>query len=247
MKWMVTGLALVFLSGCAMFQECESDGTDIAAALGAADRSEEDRARDESRKPADVLTFFGVQEGMTVMDMIAANGWYTEVLAAAVGPEGKVYAQNPKVMLEFRDGAADKAMAARLANGRLPNVQRLDREFADLGLEPDSLDFALTALNLHDVYNDNPDDALAILQLAHSLLKPGGVLGVTDHNGDPEADNAELHRMTKQQAIDVATQAGFDVEESDLLANPADDHTLFVFDEAIRGRTDRFVLKLTKP
>ncbi len=247
MKWAVTALALIFLSGCAMFQECGSGDTDIAAALAAADRSEEDRARDESRKPADVLTFFGVQEGMTVMDMIAASGWYTEVLAAAVGPDGKVYAQNPKVMLEFRDGAADKAMAARLANGRLPNVERLDREFDDLGLEPASLDFALTALNLHDVYNDNPDDALAILKLAHSLLKPGGVLGVTDHNGDPGADNAELHRMTKQQAIDVATQAGFTVEKSDILANPEDDRTVFVFDESIRGRTDRFVLKLTKP
>jgi predicted methyltransferase len=240
-------LALSFLAGCGEMLQPSSNAADLAMAIAAADRSDEDKARDDSRKPAEVLAFFGVEPGMTTMDLIAASGWYTEVLAAAVGPEGIVYAQNPALMLQFREGAADKAMAARIANDRLPNVTRLDREMEDLGIEPNSLDFILTGLNLHDVYNPNPEDGVAMLQLAYSLLKPGSVLGVTDHNGNPDANNEELHRIPKQLAIDAATSVGFLVEESDVLANPDDTREIYVFDPTIRGKTDRFVLKLTKP
>lgn len=247
MKSFIGGMAALLFAVAASLSPAAASPADLGAAIAGADRSEEDRARDASRKPAEVLAFFGVEKGMTVMDMIAASGWYTEVLSIAVGPEGKVYAQNPKQMLEFREGAADKAMAARMADGRLPNVERLDREFEDLGLEPGSLDFALTALNFHDVYNQDADAGVGMLKLMHSLLKPGGVLGLTDHNGKPDGDNATLHRIEKQLAVDAAIAAGFTVEESDVLANPEDDHTVMVFEEAIRGKTDRFVLKLTKP
>jgi len=78
-----------------------------------------------------------------------------------------------------------------------------------------------------------------------SLLKPGGIMGVIDHNGDVTQDNNKLHRMTQSQAVEVAKKAGFIVESSDLLVNPNDDRGQNVF--ANRGKTDRFVLKLTKP
>jgi len=239
--------ALVFASSVGSAVQAETSAEEIEVALAASDRSDEDKARDESRKPAEVLAFFGVEPGITAIDLIAASGWYTEVLAAAVGPEGKVYAQNPKVMLEFRDGYADKAMTARLTDNRLPNVERLDKEMTELGLEPGSIDFALTALNFHDVYNENAEQGVGMLKGIFALLKPGGVLGLTDHNGKAEADNKALHRIHKPLAIDAAKAAGFEVEESDVLSNDTDDHTIMVFDEAIRGKTDRFVLKLTKP
>ena len=220
----------------------------LEAALTAADRSAEDKARDAGRKPAQVLAFLGIGNGMTVMDVIAAGGYYTEVLSVAVGDTGTVYAQNPAVVLQFRDGANDKAMTARLADDRLANVQRWDREIDDLGLAPGSLDAAVTALNLHDLYNQDPAIAVAMLRAIRSLLKPGGVFGIIDHAGNAGAPNAELHRMQKIQALEAATAAGFDIgADSDLLANPEDDHTQMVFADGLRGNTDRFLLKLVNP
>ena len=219
----------------------------LAERLAGPERPAEDRARDAGRKPAAVIAFLGIEPGDTVIDLIAAGGYYTEVLAAAVGPKGRVYAQNNAFVLKLRDGVNDKAMSARLAGGRLPNVQRLDRELDDLGLDPGSIDAALTALNFHDIYfSRGPEAAASLLRTIHELLAPGGVLGLIDHAGRLGADNERLHRIEESIATRLAREAGFRVEASDLLRNPADDRTRFVFDPEIRGRTDRFLLKLTK-
>lgn len=222
---------------------------DLATRLRTGDRSEADKARDAGRKPAEVVAFLGIEPGMTVVDLIAAGGWYTEVLSEAVGPKGKVYAHNTAFTLRFRDGANDRAMKARLAGGRLPNVERLDREIGDLGLEPGSIDAAITALNFHDVYNGgSPEAAEAFLADVKALLEPGGVLGIIDHVGVAGADNEKLHRIEPEKVEDLARAAGFVVEaRSDLLRSPDDDHTQGVFDPSVRGRTDRFLLRLRKP
>ena len=220
---------------------------DAAAAIAAAERSDADRARDDGRKPGEVLAFVGVQPGMTVVDLIAASGWYTEVLAAAVGEGGRVYAQNPAMVLKFRDGATDKALTERLSGNRLPNVTRLDAEITEMGIEPESVDVVLTALNFHDVYNRDPAQATGMAQVVRAILKPGGVFAVIDHDGNAGADNAALHRMQKSDAVAVLQMAGFSVEASDVLANSEDDRTQFVFAEGVRGQTDRFVLRAVKP
>jgi len=221
--------------------------TDIAAGGNAAPRPEADVARDAGRMPFAVLAFLGVEPGMTALDVIAAGGYYTEVLSNAVGAEGIVYTQNPAQVLRMFDGRNDRALTERLADNRLPNVRRLDREMSDLGLSEGSVDVAITALNFHDVYNGSPEAAQAMLATIRGLLKPGGVLGIVDHVGAPGADNAKLHRIDPALAIAAAETAGFKVEVSDLLANPDDDHSLMPFAPEIRGQTDRFLLKLTKP
>ena len=72
----------------------------------------------------------------------------------------------------------------------------------------------------------------------------GGVLGLTDHVGRPDLDNAKLHRMEEALARELLEEAGFEViAESDLYANPADAHDLMVYDERIYRQTDRFFLK----
>jgi predicted methyltransferase len=221
----------------------------IAERIATDARAEADRARDAGRKPAEVLEFLGVEAGMDVLDVMAAGGWYTEVLSFAVGESGSVTAQNPDFILRFRDGANDKALAARLEGGRLPNVSRLDKNFADLTPDDGSFDVALSALNFHDIYNrDGRDAAIAMLESIKAVLKPGGVLGIIDHAGNADADNAALHRIEKSKVIEAAEAAGFDIEaESDILASAADDRTQGVFAEGVRGKTDRFLLKLRKP
>lgn len=239
------GLMLVWLS---VAQAATSNVEALRAAIEGADRPEAEQARDAQRKPAEVLAFLGIGEGMTVMDLIAAGGWYTEVLAAVVGDDGTVYAQNPPEVLQFRDGANDKELSARLAGDRLPNVVRIDGDPDQADVEPGSLDAALTALNFHDVYERGPDAAVGFLEQVRGLLKPGGVLGIIDHAGNPGADNASLHRIEPDKVIDAAKRAGFEIAgESDVLRNPNDDRTQTVFEPGIRGQTDRFVLKLVKP
>lgn len=227
----------------------KSSGGDLAAALASADRPAEDKARDADRKPAELLQFFGVKPGMTAVDIIALGGYVTEALSVAVGPKGKVYAQNPPVALQLRDGMYAKQITERLANNRLPNVVRVDDDLpASSQIPLGSVDVAITAMNYHDVRNRNPDDGVAFLKGIYAMLKPGGVLGVTDHVGNDGANNAQLHRIPKHFLIDDAKTAGFVVDaESDILAHPADDHTKMVFDPTLRGKTDQFVVRLRRP
>ena len=180
------------------------------------------------------------------MDVMAAGGYYSEALANVVGADGLVYAQNPAIFLRFGGGRNDRALTDRLADNRLPNVRRLDREFDDLGLVQGSVDVAITALNFHDLYNRDPAAAQGVLHAIGAVVKPGGVIGIIDHVGNSGADNAALHRMDPADAIAAAEAAGFTVEQSRVLANPADDHTQGPFADGLRGHTDRFVLKLTK-
>ena len=65
--------------------------------------------------------------------------------------------------------------------------------------------------------------------------------------GSPATTGGDTHRIDKAIILDMAGKAGLTlVAESDLLANPDDDHSLNVFDPAIRRKTDRFLLKFTK-
>ena len=230
-----------------MFGCVAPNGANTTSAVNETSRPQADVARDAGRKPFAVLDFLGVEPGMTTMDVLAAGGYYTEALSEAVGDDGIVYAQNFAMMLRFGKGRNDRALTDRLAHNRLSNVRRLDREFDDLGLVRGSVDVAITALNLHDIYNRSPEGAQGMLQVIYGVLKPGGVLGIIDHVGNKGADNAKLHRMDPALAIAAAEAAGFTVERSELLVNSDDDHTQSPFATGIRGNTDRFLLKLTKP
>ncbi len=212
-------------------------------------RSDEDKARDAQRKPDQVLTFLGLRKGDTVLDIWSSGGWYTEVMSIAIGPEGTVYSQNSAAVLNFRDGYYDDLLTERLANDRLPNVQRIDASVAESGITPGTVDLAFTGLNFHDIYNRRGKEAAAgFLASVFDLLKPGGAFGIIDHVGDPGADNTTLHRIDPALVDEVVEESGFIIEaKSDLLARPEDDHTKEVFDPTLRGDTDRFILRLRKP
>jgi predicted methyltransferase len=243
------GVVLLCLAACASHSQkpAATKGwtTDsLRTALAVPSRPQADRDRDADRKPAELMTVIGVKPGMTAVDVIAAGGYLTEVLSIAVGPTGKVYMQNPAAILNGPNG---KAVATRVENNRLPNVVRLDGDLPGAA-GANSADVAVTAMNLHDVYNRSPQAAQAFVKSVYDTLKPGGVFGVVDHVGVAGADNAKLHRMQKQQAIDVVTGAGFKLEsDSNVLAHPADDHTKAVFDPTLRGKTDQFTLVFRKP
>ncbi len=227
----------------------EESTPDLRTLLGGENRAEADRLRDEGRRPADVIAFLGIEPGMRVIDVIAAGGYYTEVLSLAVGDDGHVVAHNPHVVLQFRDGANEKAISTRLANKRLPNVTRLNKDFTELVPEDGPFDAAITALNFHDIYNGRgPEATVTALKIVAGLLKPGAVFGIIDHVGEAGVDNEALHRIEISKVLETIEAAGLIVDtDSDLLRNEADDHKFLVFHESIRGRTDRFLLKVRTP
>ena len=221
---------------------------DLATML-AENRSEEDRARDAGRKPAEVIAASGIEPGMNVLEVIAGGGWYTEVLSIAVGPDGHVTAHNTAGALQFRDGANEKAISARLADGRLPNVTRLNKDTNEINAEDGQFDAAFTALNLHDIYNRGGEEgAVAALTAIYTAIKPGGFFVIIDHDGLAENDNAELHRIPNGDAVRVAEAAGFTLEtDSGVLHHPSDDMSMHMRDDSVRGMTNRFVLVFRKP
>jgi predicted methyltransferase len=213
--------------------------------LASPDRPADSKARDAARKPIETVQFFGIKTGETVIDMIAAGGWFTEVLSAAVGPTGKVYSSNPPFLVQ---ADAEKALLARLKN-----VEAVHTSLSEAGLTGKA-DAIVTAQNLHDIYNGFGDQpageapAVEFLKTLYAALKPGGVLGLIDHAGVAGRDNKAMHRMTLQQARDAITKAGFTIEaESPLLASPSDDHTQGVTAPAVRGKTDQFMIRARKP
>jgi predicted methyltransferase len=249
--------ALLLVSLLAMASIASSDthenGDPMAARIErqqqADDRHEFDLRRDAARKPYELFRFLGLDEGMVALDVGAYAGYTTEMLSAAVGPTGKVYSHNTeKVLKTYARGYYDRTMTERLANDRLPNVVLHLREYDDLGLD-NEVDVAFLGNLLHDFYyRDGEQSAVAFLQSIHAALKPGGVLGVMDHVGREDADNARLHRMAPTLARDLLEQAGFAIDaESELFANPDDDYSLMVYNDAVYLRTDRFLFRARKP
>ena len=224
----------------------------IQAAVDSPERPAKDRQRDARRHYTEVMEFFGVRPSMTIIELFAAGGTTAEVLARAVGANGKVYMQNPAWFYE-RSGTKD--VDERLANERLPNVVRLDKPLNDLGLGPDSLDGAVANMVLHDFFWLSTDvpDVLADLRTA---LKPGGWFGVVDHSA-PDGTGVQhaldrdkgTHRIDEAYVKKLFAEAGFVLDsESDLLRNPKDDRSKPFWAPEFRTQdTDRFLLKFRKP
>jgi predicted methyltransferase len=224
----------------------------VAAAVASADRPEAARKLDDSRKPADVLGFLELEAGDRALDVMAGNGYYTELMAKAVGPKGSVVALEPPVFLDDKG----RAEWARLRE-RAPNVSVLVQMPGAMALAPASFDFALLHLVYHDFYWESAQykfprmDPDAALKKLYAAMKPDGTVGVIDHVGAPgdtrqAAD--KLHRIDPATIKADFARAGFVLDgESDVLRVPADDRSKLVFDPSVRGKTDRIVYRFKKP
>jgi predicted methyltransferase len=226
----------------------------IDAAIASPERPAADRDQDERRKARNVLEFSGVESGMTILDAFSAGGYYTELLSRLVGPAGKVIAYNNPPYAKF----AEKGIAARYAGDRLPNVRQVTSTIEELELAPASLDAVIFVMSYHDLYwrpadgSWPPTDPALLLGKLRAALKPGGVIVVQDHVATAGGDTAEvvdkLHRIDPAVVKADFAKAGFTLDgESDVLAHPDDAHTIMVFDEAIRGKTDQFLFRFRKP
>jgi predicted methyltransferase len=241
MKRLITllalGLTLLPLAGHAQ--------GDLAAILASPSRPQQDRDGDASRKPDQVIRFFGIERGDKVADLLTGGGYWTRILVPLVGPEGRVYAGNNPFFARFYTDAFN----ALLAEPAFKSVVRIDGPVDTLALPKDgSLDAVIMVMAYHDLFLTQEDRG-ALNRAVFAALKPGGVYGIVDHDAGPGAGTTKvesLHRIEKKVVVDEVQAAGFKLAgDGDFLRNPADDHSAKIFDLA--GKTDRFVLRFDKP
>lgn len=214
-------------------------------------RPDADRARDAQRAPAETLAFAGVTPGLHVGEYMPGAGYFTRILARAVGPEGTVYAFQPAEIVRLRPAYLTEieAVAAEPGMGNVTVVSEPNPAFG----AGERFDLVFTAQNYHDLHGPfAPEGAAARLNAAIlAALKPGGILVVIDHHaaaGTGLTGAADLHRIERDVVVAELEGAGFVLEaESDLLSRPEDPRTANVFDPSIRGRTDQFLLRFRKP
>lgn len=231
----------------------EASAPDFASAVSAPGRDDADLKLDESRKPAEVLAFMGLESGDNVLDIFAGGGYYSEIMARAVGPEGSVVAVNPP---QFTTSDQSKAKWAAIAE-RQPNVTMVPSQLPDYKPDANSIDFAMLHLIYHDFYWESEKfkfermDPAVVLANLHAAMKPGGIVAVIDHVGSPGDTRAVVettHRIDPATVRSDFLEAGFVLDgESEMFANPDDDLEKNVFDPAVRGKTSRFVMRFRKP
>jgi predicted methyltransferase len=226
---------------------------DIASAVASTTRTPDNVKLDESRKPAELLRFFGLSRGMQVLDLFGGNRYWAEIMAPAVGPKGHVTVWQPTQFLNPERQKAFDEFAARQGN-----VSLISSPFEAPKLPAKAFTFAIINLDYHDTYWESSErkiprmDPNVWLKTLYAAMKPGGIVGVVDHvalpNADTRATVEKMHRIDPDVIKADFKRAGFQlVASSDMLRNPADDHTLLVFDPKIRGKTDRAVFRFRKP
>lgn len=217
----------------------------VRRGVESSERTDDQRARDAGRKPAEVLTLADLNEGDHVAEITTFGQYYTPMLLGAVGATGKVNMYDLPGLAAFQDGAvgeAGQAFADAHANA--------EYHVADYNVMtmPSGLDAVFNILFYHDFQGMNVD-AATINSKIYEALRPGGKYVVVDHkaaDGAGWSQASTIHRIDKAVIIDEVTAARFDlITDSDLLANPADPHTAGVF--SMRGETDRALLVFQKP
>jgi predicted methyltransferase len=223
----------------------------IAAAVANPDRPAADRQRDATRKPAEVVAFSQMRPGWIVADLIPGTGYYDRIFAHVVGPKGHVYGFYPAELTNFLEKARLPANGGT-PDPKFPNFTALVAPVNDFA-PPVPVDLVWLSDNYHDLHDPffAPADVTKVNAAVFKALKPGGIYLIVDHaaeKGSGLRDTNTLHRIDEATVKTEVEAAGFElVGESEVLHNPGDDHTKKIFDPAIRGSTDQFVLRFRKP
>jgi len=240
-----TTVAAILALALAAPLAAQQPSTAITAAVADAGRPAADTARDAARKPAEIVAFAGVKPGDIVAEFLPGGGYYTRILAKAVGPEGHVYALVPAAFAE-RPGGLDALNALAAQYG---NVTVVATDLTSFKLDK-PVDLAWTTENYHDMHNGPSPSFAGVNAATFAALKPGGLYFVEDHSAPGTGTSATqtLHRIDPAAVITEVTAAGFVLDaQSDLLKNPDDPHDVGVRDPAVQGETDKFALRFRKP
>ena len=270
-KWLLKALLLVFIGLSVNIAVADKMGLMTDRAINDQDRSEINSQRDKYRHPAETLIFFGFKPDMTVVEIWPGKGWYTEILAPTLKQaDGKMIAAGfpqhagpqwrQTMQREYQQWLSDRPEAF----DQVTVVELGPPSFWTIGAD-ESADMVLTFRNVHNwVKGGYTNEMFAAM---FNVLKPGGILGVTDHRAKAGTDFETMKKsgyLTELLVIELAEKAGFVFEAaSNINANQLDDTnhpkgvwtlppTLRLGDEdkdkylAI-GESDRMTLRFRKP
>jgi predicted methyltransferase len=266
--------AVIVSLGFVAFSAAAATDPALQAAIDGSQRSDQNRARDIWRHPAETLTFFGLRADMTVLEISPGGGWYTEILAPYLRDKGTLFAAAYPGDIPGESGAyyrkSRAAFEAKLAGAAAIYDQVKVTDFlppSRLEIAPEgSVDLVLTFRNMHNWLDEQGSEA-AVMAAAFRALKPGGVLGIVEHRTPKDVSRqemAQLGYMSEASVIAAAEKAGFVFEEkSEINANPRDtqDHPEGVWTlpptlalgakdrekYLAIGETDRMTLRFRKP
>lgn len=242
---------LLLISAAGQVSAAQANTKVISDAIADPSRPESDREQDASRKSLEVLEFTGVKPGDKVADFIPGGGYVTRLLSKIVGKKGHVYAVVPEELFSWREDA-DAPVKAIAAEKGYSNVSVISQPVNEFKV-PEKLDLVWTSMNYHDLPLEffGPANVAKVNKAIFDALKPGGIYLVLDHaaaRGSGLRDTNTLHRIDPEVVKKEVLAAGFVLDaESNVLRNPADDHTAKVFDPVVRGKTDKFIYKFRKP
>lgn len=194
-------------------------------------RSAENIERNRYRHPVGTLTFFGLEDGMTVLEIWPGSGWYTEILAPVLRNNGQLIVagydidvpDQPQYRYRLQKSLLEKFAASESNYDQVAVVPFSPPASASLG-EPNSVDLVVTFRNTHGWITDGV--AEMIFAEFFRVLKPGGILGVVQHRAAAGADpsvSAEMGYVPERTVIELARSAGLYLEgRSEVNANPRD-------------------------
>lgn len=263
------GWIAALIAGCAAHPALDSrTASELDRILASDHRSPSNRARDPHRHPKETLLFFGIEPDMTVVEVWPGAGWYTEILAPLLRENGKLYAA------QLDPGASEYAknvvtgFRAKLGGAPALYDKVIVTTLAANAKEPiapaESADLVVTFRNLHNWMMFGWERQA--LEAMHAALKPGGILGIVEHRGDPDVSQdpkAASGYVNEAFAIELIESVGFElIDRSEVNANPKDEKnyekgvwtlppTFAAGDEnrqhyAAIGESDRFTLKFRK-
>ncbi len=260
---------VLLMAGCAMTSTRQATAQALDNILADPHRPEADRARDRYRHPKDTLLFFGIRPEMKVLEVWPEPGWYTDIIAPLVRDRGKYYAAviEPDPGSQYitaRLEAYSKKVASDPTLYGNATIVTFPSHGGDV-VPPGTVDMVVTFRNIHNwMAQGTASEAFATMFKA---LKPGGVLGVVEHRGNPalpQDPKAKSGYVNEEYAIKLIEAQGFRlVGTSEVNANPKDTKdyeqgvwtlppTYRLGDQdrekyAAIGESDRFTLKFEKP
>jgi predicted methyltransferase len=270
-------VSVLFLQGCDMPDDVvipvkpdEQSMTKMVTVLAGEHRSADNKARDKYRHPAETLTFFSVTPDASVVEIWPGSGWYTEILAPYLRDEGRYIAAgfDPESDIEFIRMAAQRYQAKLDTSpdlyGKVETAVLMPPNQLDF-VTPESVDVILTFRSVHNWMPRGSQDMM--FAALFTALRPGGVLGVVEHRGNPaipQDPQAATGYVNQDYVIELAEAAGFVLNgSSEANANSRDtkDHpegvwtlppTLRLKDQGKEtwlgiGESDRMTLRFIKP
>jgi predicted methyltransferase len=215
----------------------------IQKAIDSPERAQKQKDRDVGRKPGETLAFAGLKPRQKVVELASFGQYYTDIMAPVIGPKGHIWMYD----LPYTD--KNFGNASREFVAKHPNTEFAEAKFDEMDW-PRGVDLITIVLYYHDLQYNGVDTAVLDRKMFEAL-KPGGKLLIVDHKADAGSgwrDSKTIHRMGVETIVKEVMAAGFKLKvDSDLLANPQDDHHKMVFAPGERGHTDQALFVFEKP